>query len=95
MVEWHLPLAISGQDANLPASSLTFAPKVPVPYRLPVLLPGVVGQISASAAEDGAMQFTLTLAFGELTLDHLAVNGSAYPSGPVTIRPGAPATWRA
>ena len=26
MVAWHIPLAISGQQADLPRSSLTFAP---------------------------------------------------------------------
>ena len=28
MVAWHIPLAISGQQADLPRGSLTFAPKL-------------------------------------------------------------------
>ena len=48
IVTWHVPLAISGQQADLPRSSLTFAPRIPAPYTLPIILPGVLGVLSSS-----------------------------------------------
>lgn len=92
MVLWHITLALSGQDANLPAGSLSFEPKLSPPYNLPVLLPGVLGSLSA-VPQDHAVCYTLSLAFGQLTLQHLAVGSDVCPDNPVVIKPGTPVTW--
>ena len=43
MVSWHIVLAMSGQlaDLSLPTNrSLTFEPRLPAPFSLPLMLPG-------------------------------------------------------
>lgn len=90
MVEWHIPLAISGQIADLPNNKLGFAPTMDAPYRLPVILPGVLGSLEASAAP--SCRYTFSLAMGNLNLTTLEVNGSLYP-GSTTVTPGAPVSW--
>ena len=97
MVEWHLPLAISGQHADLPAGSLRFDPKVPAPFTLPVYLPGVLGTLEAApagAADDAvtsasAVTYTLRLSIGSLSLKHLAV-GASVCDKPVDLHAGQP-----
>jgi len=88
-----VPLAISGQLADLSSPtnrSLTFEPRLAPPYSLPIMLPGVLGALSASAAG----QHSVALTVGELTLDLLAVSGKAAPGKTVTLRAGAaPVTW--
>ena len=80
MVFWHLPLAISGQQADLGAenSSLTFAPKVQAPFSLPILLVGVLGSVRADKKQDG-MKYTVELTIGDLRVESLSVDGSTYP----------------
>ena len=53
MTLWHLPLALSGQDADLPSGRLSFAPKIPAPFELPLLLPGTWGLVSATVSAGG------------------------------------------
>ena len=91
MVAWHIPLAISGQQADLPRGLLSFAPKVQPPYTLPVFMPGVMGTLSATPAG----QFTLALTVGELSLTELSVAGHAAPTsgGTVRVAVGEPVTW--
>ena len=86
MVAWHIPLAISGQQANLPNSSLVFAPRLSAPYELPVLLPGVWGVLSSAAAGS----YSLRLTVGELELKLLAVDGHAAPGAIVRLVAGTP-----
>ena len=86
MVAWHIPLAISGQQAHLPNGSLTFAPKVKAPYKLPVMLPGVLGVLSSPAQGTYSMGLTV----GELCLSLLEVDGKAAP-GLVRLVAGGPA----
>ena len=81
-------MALSGQQADMTVATLTFAPRLTAPYSLPVLLPGVVGTVSSPAAG----HYELALTVGSLALNHLAVNGAAYPH-PVTVTPAAPASW--
>ena len=88
MVAWHIPIAISGQQAALHNGSLTFAPKVKPPFVLPVFMPGVLGSLSATAGGS----YTLALTVGELELDVLAVAGKAAP-GRVRVAVGKPITW--
>jgi non-lysosomal glucosylceramidase len=87
MVQWHLPLAISGQDADIPNKTLVFSPVIPAPYKLPLLLPGVLGTV----ASDGVTR-TVSLAFGSLDLTVLSVSGAAHP-GPVRIAAGGSVSW--
>ena len=49
MSSWHLVMALSGQNANMTAKTLTFKPKLNLPYALPVILPGAWGQVEASS----------------------------------------------
>lgn len=94
MTSWHVPLALSGQVANLTkptTASLTFAPAVVEPFKLPVLLPGIVGTI---AGRNG--QYELGLTIGNLDIAVLAVNGVRYPtpsSGVISLAAGQSVTW--
>lgn len=91
---WYLPYALSGQDTDIAHGSLTFAPLFPVPYAVPVLLPGTTGTLTASAGP--ATKYTLTLAFGQLSLPAggLVVSGKAYPAA-FAIGPGESVSWQA
>lgn len=90
MVAWHIPLALSGQAADLPKGSLTHKPKVAPPYALPIFLPGVVGQLSSPAAG----HYSVRLTVGELWLDVLSVDGVRAPptQGRVRLVAGAAPT---
>ena len=88
MTSWHIPLALSGQNADLSLASLTFDPRVSGDYRLPVLLVGVTGTISRSSATH-----TMTLSHGELYLETLSVQGIPYPELPVTLKAGDEISW--
>jgi non-lysosomal glucosylceramidase len=88
MSAWHLPLAISGQQADLPGGSLSFSPKVASPYALPLFLPGVVGLIRS--AHD--LNFELELFSGSLVLSSLEVKGCKY-SGVAKASAGHSLTW--
>ena len=113
MTAWHLPMALSGQAASLGGGggnrTLTFAPRQPCPFVLPVLLVGRLGTLSCSNGGDGGdggggggdsgdsgggEAFTLTLVSGEqLELDTLAVNARAYPGTTATLAVGSPLHW--
>ena len=101
MTAWHLPLALSGQTASLgtPGNvTLTFAPRQPCPFQLPMLLVARLGTISCRSGAAGAADtFVLELLAGDaLELDVLAVNGHAYPSpASVTLVVGTPLSWMA
>ena len=87
---WHLPFAISGQAADLPRGSLTFAPKLTeAAWTLPFYLPGVLGTVSKVAGGE----YSLRVAVGELKLTHLAVDGHAH-AGAVDLKAGGVATWK-
>eukprot|EP01052_Picozoa_sp_SAG31_P039038 SAG31_NODE_5329_length_2608_cov_1.073735_2_plen_95_part_00 len=90
IVAWHLPIAMSGQQADLHKGSLTFAPKVQPPFTLPVFMPGVLGTLSANGTS-----YTIKLTVGSLELATLAVDGHAAPndSGKVKLVPGKQLTW--
>ena len=92
MVSWHIPIAISGQQAELHKGSLTFAPKVEAPYVLPVFLPGVLGTLTATTAG----KYTVVLTVGALELDVLSVAGKVAPTGSggkVVLASGVPVSW--
>jgi hypothetical protein len=92
MVSWHIPLAVSGQLADLsnPANkSLTFDPTISAPYTLPLMLPGVLGTVASS----GAGKYSVSLTVGELDLDVLSVDGVHAPGGLVHLTPGTPVSW--
>ena len=94
MTSWHIPLALSGQDAHLyPAasSSLTFSPKLDADqtvWSFPVLLPGRLGTIALTANAT----YSLSLQFGSLDVATLSVNGCAAAS-PVSLQPGQTVSW--
>ena len=93
MVSWHIPLAITGQIADLSNPSnrtLTFAPALSAPYTLPILLPGVLGTLSSPSAG----KFLVELSVGEVMLHVLAVDGHRAP-GDVNLRVGSPVSWSA
>jgi hypothetical protein len=88
--DYHLLNAITGQQTNIPGGKLSFAPKVPCPYVLPVLLAGTTGTLTCS----GSGTYTVTLAFGSLQLPAggLSVSGAVYPAQ-VALGPGLSVTW--
>ena len=91
LVAWHIPLAISGQQANLPNGTLSFAPKLKAPYSLPVVLPGVFGSLSSPSTG----RYALHLTVGALTLTSLSVDGNTAP-GPVHLTADSgPVQWTA
>ena len=95
MVSWHVPLAMSGQLADLSDTSnrsLTFAPTIPAPYSLPLMLPGVLGTIASSATG----KYSVMLTIGELELGTLSVDGHKAPGATVHLSAkGAPVSWTA
>lgn len=88
MTAWHIPLALSGQQADLPNGVLAFVPRVTAPYALPVLLPGKVGLLSASSGV-----FTLELTAGNIDLLQLTVDHCSH-AGPVSLRAGQKVEWK-
>ena len=95
MVAWHVVFALSGQryDAINPLGSgnLTFAPKVPIPFELPVLVPGTVARLSGAASG-----YTLAILSGKpLRLAFVAVAGDSHrPAGlPKVLVPGDSVSW--
>lgn len=96
---WYLPLALSGQqysngtDQYQPSGHvrLTFDPKVPCPYTLPVLVPGGVGLLSCQPISGGFEQYTIVLTTGKLELNILGV-GKAQVFA-TTLFTGKPVVW--
>lgn len=86
MVAWHIPIAISGQQADLPKRSLTFSPKVKPPFVLPVFMPGVLGTLTATSGGS----YTLALTVGQLDLDVVA---DQVVPGKVHVAVDKPVTW--
>ena len=107
MVAWHTLFALSGQRYRAPSKSLTFWPKLPPPYELPVLIPRTVATLSArpiSVAPDGdrpkcasviAIEHELKVVAGRgVALVELSVNGSSPSSGlPSTLAVGDSVRW--
>jgi len=93
MTAWHIPLALSGQKANLPEGTLSFDPKLKAPWKLPVFLAGVTGSISSS---EGSC-VVLELRVGTLQLKSLQVSNHPCQvpghKGPVKLQAGKPVTW--
>jgi non-lysosomal glucosylceramidase len=88
---YYSVLAYSGQQVNLAAGTLSFAPIVSCPYSLPVLLAGSMGTLSCSADK---ASYTLSMAFGELTLPAagLSVSGKTCQK-PVSLSAGQSISW--
>eukprot|EP00043_Microstomoeca_roanoka_P010110 m.96381 g.96381 ORF g.96381 m.96381 type:complete len:1092 (-) comp14791_c0_seq2:334-3609(-) len=93
MVQWHLPLAISGQQAHLPNGTLTFAPVISPPYTLPILLPGVLGSLSAIQSDPHTVTFDVKLTSGSLSLTYLAVAGHICPNSTIALSAGQSISW--
>ncbi|KAL1521790.1 hypothetical protein AB1Y20_021443 [Prymnesium parvum] len=95
MVAWHLLFALSGQAWDAPAQALRFAPKMAVPFSLPILVPRTAGKLTAELT-DGSVRYTLSIVAGSsLTLRSLRVRDSA-PDGPWPrhLAPGDSITWQ-
>ena len=92
LVAWHILFALSGQSYDAPTRALAFAPVLPAPYALPVLVPNTAAQLRARA--DGAYELRV-LAGAPLVLDALCVRGSAPRPGelPRTLAPGQSVAW--
>ena len=85
---WLLP-ALSGQQTDLVAGTLSFAPAYACPFKLPALAAGVTGTISCDSDT-----YTLAIAFGSLELPAggLSVNGRAHEAA-VSLGPGDSVSW--
>ena len=92
----YLVYAVSGQVADIPQGSLSFAPLVPAgaPFSVPLLLPGTTGTVSCAVLGQGRYNYTVALAFGGLRLPGggLSVNGAAYLAA-VDLGPGGSVSW--
>ena len=101
MTSWHVVMGLSGQRANVTEKSLTFAPKLDPPYRLPVILPAVWGYLQADidrsySANGASVSYTVGLEFGSLELSYLAVLKCEHPtSSSITVTSGSSGsiTW--
>ena len=99
MTSWHIVLALSGQLANMTLGSLTFAPKLPPPFVLPVMLPGVWGcvegeEFSPKHPIGGYVQYTVGLNFGSITLQSLSIGGCGLPiHGSLSLRADEVVRW--
>lgn len=92
MVLWHLPFAISRQYIDLSQGILSFSPNLRPPFTLPVLIPNILGSISATPLLNDQSSYTFTLAVGHLSLNRLAINNVAYP-GSVSLIAGQSIQW--
>ena len=90
LTDLYLYPLLAGLSVDIPAGKLSFAPKYPAPYSVPLLLAGVVG--SLRSPEVGT--YTLTVAFGSLKLPAggLSVHGAACPKA-VELVEGQSITW--
>ena len=90
LTDYYIIYALSGQQLDLPAGTLSFAPLYACPLSLPFGLVGGEGTLSF----DASGTHTLSLAFGTLALPAggLSVNGKAF-SGAVDLVGGQSVTW--
>lgn len=100
MTSWHLMFAMSGQQADISRSGgaprvLTFKPALECSnagYRLPVLLPSIVASVGCVA---GVATLNVTAADGAgIILDRLELDGTAYPTTPITLATGTGLSWK-
>ncbi len=90
LTDYYLVYALSGQQTDLPAGTLSFAPLYACPMSLPFGIAGGEGLISC----DAGGKWTLSLAFGTLTLPAggLSAAGKAY-AGAVSLARGQSVSW--
>jgi hypothetical protein len=88
---WHIPFALTGQHWDAPSASLSFNPKLPAPFSLPVFVPGSTLLLEAHATGGGTLRL---VAGSSLTLKALVVgNSSAAAALPKTLTPGDGIEW--
>ena len=92
MTMWHSVGALTGQLFDAPAGNLSFAPRLPPPYTLPVLLPGKILTLSQQRAHG---PFTLRFEGGTplMRLAVLSANGLTTASPRELSRIGDAVTW--
>jgi non-lysosomal glucosylceramidase len=90
MTMWHMIPALVGQFYDAPSKTLQFAPKMPAPFELPVLVPGTA--LTLSASTDGKYELKL-LTGVPLQLDRLAVGNASAPGLPRLLSPGDAVQW--
>jgi hypothetical protein len=80
---------LSGQQANLPAGTLSFKSAYAPPYTVPLLLAGTTGAVSRVGGN-----ITVSLAFGALSLPArgLVVDGAPCPTA-VNLLKGESVSW--
>ena len=91
MSSWHLVLALSGQQADLPRF-LTFVPPGPdTIWSYPVLLPGVLGMVSQNNSA-----FVVEILFGQVLItEKLSVQGwDCGQRYPVLLKAGTTLRWK-
>ncbi|XP_020613507.1 uncharacterized protein LOC110051776 [Orbicella faveolata] len=102
LVLWHIPLALSGQQYFAPNATLTFWPKFPIPFNLPFFTPKALGTIEGAYVKGNDREeddneeeemFTFTVKSGSLSLKELAILGSRYGEGEISIKQGEAITW--
>ncbi len=104
MSSWHLVFALTGQQANIPAGTLSFNPADQSvrtkSWSYPVLLPGILGIISHDISNVRSLsidksQYKLEILFGEITIEkRLSVMDVDYPGKyPLTIKRGQSISW--
>ena len=86
MVLWHLPFALSGQTwSGLNGGTLSFAPKVPAPFKVTWMVPGAAGIFSSV----GGKEYELVATMGSVAVSHLTVFGK-HCAASGTVAPGSP-----
>ena len=87
-----LCIALSGQDIDVNARNVTFAPKIKPPFKLPVMIPTVWGSIQSEIIGTD-LQYTLSLEYGELEFVTLTAGGCPYQGNEKAVGVGNPVQW--
>lgn len=94
MVLWHIPFALSGQQYSIIERSLSFYPRVQVPYSLPFFLPYASGIIEAIySPHRRVVLFKVSVTHGYLVLKSLVISGKIWPGKVLKLEKGESIIW--
>ena len=94
MVLWHIPFALSGQQYSIIERSLSFNPRVQVPYALPFFVPYASGTIAAiHSPYRRTVVYKVSVTHGYLVLKSLVISGTVWPGKVLKLEKGESVMW--
>lgn len=87
---WHIPFALTGQHWDKPSASLSFSPKLPAPFSLPVFIPGSTLLLDAHVNGGGSLSLVAGTA---VHLRMVVVGNSTAAHLPKTLAVGDSVEW--